>query len=88
MSIDFEIPEEAKAIRERVRQFVADECRPAEQALADGRPYKEVLAELRAKARSQGRDIVDFGFGNPDLPSPDIAVEKLAVALKEEVANG
>ena len=54
MSIDFEIPEEAKAIRERVRQFVADECRPAEQALADGRPYKEVLAELRAKARSQG----------------------------------
>jgi len=54
MSIDFEIPEEAKAIRERVRQFVADECRPAEKALADGRPYKEVLAELRAKARSQG----------------------------------
>jgi acyl-CoA dehydrogenase len=54
MSIDFEIPEEAKAIRERVRQFVADECRPAEQALAEGRAYKEVLAELRAKARSHG----------------------------------
>ena len=35
---------------------------------------------LKAKARSQGRDIVDFGFGNPDLPSPDIAVEKLAEA--------
>ena len=54
MSIDFEIPQEAKAIRERVRQFVADECRPAEQALADGRPYPEVLADLRGKARSQG----------------------------------
>ena len=35
---------------------------------------------LKAAARSQGRDIVDFGFGNPDLPSPDIAVEKLAEA--------
>ncbi len=70
MSIDFEIPEEAKAIRERVRQFVADECRPAEKALADGRPYKEVLAELRAKARSQGlwcpfipRDYGGMGLG-------------------------
>ena len=70
MSIDFEIPEEAKAIRERVRQFVADECRPAEKALADGRPYTEVLAELRAKARSQGlwcpfipRDYGGMGLG-------------------------
>ena len=35
---------------------------------------------LKASARAQGRDIVDFGFGNPDLPSPDIAVEKLAEA--------
>ncbi len=35
---------------------------------------------LKATARSQGRDVVDFGFGNPDLPSPDIAVEKLAEA--------
>ena len=35
---------------------------------------------LKASARAQGRDIVDFGFGNPDLPSPDVAVEKLAEA--------
>ncbi len=35
---------------------------------------------LKAQARSHGRDIVDFGFGNPDLPSPDLAVEKLAEA--------
>ena len=35
---------------------------------------------LKAEARAAGRDIVDFGFGNPDLPSPDIAVEKLAEA--------
>jgi alanine-synthesizing transaminase len=35
---------------------------------------------LKADARAQGRDVIDFGFGNPDLPSPDVAVEKLAEA--------
>lgn len=35
---------------------------------------------LKAQARAEGRDVVDFGFGNPDLPSPDLAVEKLAEA--------
>ncbi len=35
---------------------------------------------LKASARAAGRDIIDFGFGNPDLPSPDLAVEKLAEA--------
>jgi acyl-CoA dehydrogenase len=54
MSIDFEIPEEAKAIRARVRAWVHDECIPAEAELLAGRDYKEVLGELRAKARAQG----------------------------------
>lgn len=54
MAIDFEIPAEAKAIREKVRQWVNDECRPAEKRLLDGEDYKTVLGELRAKARSQG----------------------------------
>jgi len=35
---------------------------------------------LKAEARAAGRDIVDYGFGNPDLPSPEIAVEKLSEA--------
>jgi alanine-synthesizing transaminase len=35
---------------------------------------------LKAEARAGGRDVIDFGFGNPDLPSPDIAVAKLAEA--------
>ena len=35
---------------------------------------------LKADARSSGRDVIDFGFGNPDLPSPDVAVAKLAEA--------
>ena len=54
MSIDFEIPAEAKAVREKVRAWVHDECIPAEAELLAGRDYKEVLGELRAKARAQG----------------------------------
>lgn len=53
MAIDFEIPAEAKAIREKVRKWVQDECIPAEKELAS-RPFKEVLNELRTKARAQG----------------------------------
>src|SRR5579863_3489810 len=53
MAIDFEIPKEAKEVRERVRRWVQDECIPAEKQLHD-RPYKEVLGELRKKARDQG----------------------------------
>ena len=36
---------------------------------------------LRTEARRAGHDVIDLGFGNPDLPSPDIAVEKLAEAV-------
>src|SRR5580704_18068782 len=54
MAIDFEIPPEAKAIRERVRQWVHDECIPAEKKLIDGADYKETLTALRQKARAQG----------------------------------
>jgi alanine-synthesizing transaminase len=46
-------------------------------------PY--VFAEIKslvASGRASGRDVVDFGFGNPDLPSPPVAVEKLAEAAQ------
>lgn len=54
MAIDFEIPAEAKAVREKVRQWVQDECIPAEQRLQDGEDYKTVLNELREKAKARG----------------------------------
>lgn len=54
MSIDFEIPAEAKAIRERVRQWVHDECIPAQERITDKESYKKVIDELRTKARAQG----------------------------------
>lgn len=54
MAIDFEIPAEAKAVREKVRQWVNDECIPAEKRITDVASYKAVLAELREKARARG----------------------------------
>src|SRR6202167_6145997 len=35
---------------------------------------------LKADARAHGRDVIDFGFGNPALPSPDVAVRNVAKA--------
>jgi len=36
--------------------------------------------ELKRRLRREGRDVIDLGFGNPDIPSPAIVVEKLAEA--------
>ncbi len=45
-------------------------------------PYAfAVMDTLKLDARHAGRDVVDLGFGNPDLPSPEVAVEKLAEAV-------
>ena len=49
-------------------------------------PY--VIAEvnnLRHAARQSGRDIIDLGMGNPDLPPPPHVIEKLCeVAIKPD----
>ena len=39
-----------------------------------------VIRELTLELRRAGADVVDLGFGNPDLPSPELAVEKLTEA--------
>ena len=39
-----------------------------------------IIDALKLERAAAGRDVVDLGFGNPDLPSPDVAVEKLAEA--------
>ena len=41
-----------------------------------------IINGLKIEARQRGADVIDLGFGNPDLPSPEIAVEKLAEAAK------
>ncbi len=40
-----------------------------------------IIDSLKVEARRAGIDVIDLGFGNPDFPSPDIAVEKLAEAV-------
>ena len=41
-------------------------------------PYVfDEIGTLKAAARKAGEDIIDFGMGNPDQPTPDNIVEKL-----------
>jgi alanine-synthesizing transaminase len=37
---------------------------------------------LKMDLRRDGQDVVDLGFGNPDLPSPPVAVDKLIEAVR------
>ena len=39
-----------------------------------------IINNLKIASRREGDDVIDLGFGNPDIPSPQIAVEKLAEA--------
>ncbi|NIR38901.1 MAG: aminotransferase class I/II-fold pyridoxal phosphate-dependent enzyme [Actinobacteria bacterium] len=41
-----------------------------------------IIDSLKIEARRAGEDVIDLGFGNPDLPSPDIAVDKLVEAAR------
>ena len=38
--------------------------------------------ELKLELRRAGEDVIDLGFGNPDLPRREVAVEKLAEAAR------
>ena len=40
------------------------------------------INEMKLAARRAGEDVVDLGFGNPDIPSPGVAVEKLVEAAR------
>ena len=47
-------------------------------------PYVfESVNKLKAKARAAGKDIIDFGMGNPDMPTPPHIVEKLIEAVRD-----
>lgn len=37
---------------------------------------------LKMDARRAGEDVIDLGFGNPDIPSPEVAVDKLCDAAR------
>jgi len=65
MPIDFVLPPEVEEVRQKVRDFMEAEVRPAEEKLqesqADRNTYVKKIVELRQKARSQG-------LWNPHLP--------------------
>ncbi|WDT79556.1 MAG: aminotransferase class I/II-fold pyridoxal phosphate-dependent enzyme [Candidatus Manganitrophus sp.] len=46
-------------------------------------PYVfNIVNELKAQARQRGEDVVDFGMGNPDQPTPQHIVDKLIEAAR------
>ncbi|KPK10136.1 MAG: glutamate-pyruvate aminotransferase [Acidithiobacillales bacterium SG8_45] len=46
-------------------------------------PYVfNIVNELKAEARKRGEDIIDFGMGNPDQPTPKHIVDKLVEAAQ------
>ena len=48
-------------------------------------PYVfNIVNELKAAARARGEDILDFGMGNPDQPTPRHIVDKLVEAAQRD----
>ncbi len=48
--------------------------------------FAEVNA-MKARARANGADIIDFGMGNPDQPTPDHIVDKLCESARNPRAH-
>jgi alanine-synthesizing transaminase len=45
------------------------------------------INSLKNEARSRGEDIIDFGMGNPDQPTPNVVVDKLVETVKNPVTH-
>jgi alanine-synthesizing transaminase len=43
-----------------------------------------IINEIKYDARRRGEDIIDFGLGNPDMPTPKHIVDKLIEASQKE----
>ena len=51
-------------------------------------PYVfEQVNKLKAEARARGDDIIDFGMGNPDMPTPEHIVAKLVETVRDPRTN-
>ncbi len=51
-------------------------------------PYVfEQVNKLKAEARARGDDIIDFGMGNPDMPTPAHITAKLMETLRDPRTN-
>ena len=51
-------------------------------------PYVfEQVNKLKAEARGRGEDIIDFGMGNPDMPTPEHIIAKLVETVRDPRTN-
>jgi alanine-synthesizing transaminase len=48
--------------------------------------FEEVNA-VKARLRAAGRDVIDFGMGNPDMPTPPHIIEKLVETAQKPRTN-
>src|SRR5450432_3558516 len=46
-----------------------------------------ITGELKAESRERGEDIIDFGMGNPDGPTPKHIVDKMIEAAQKPVSH-
>ena len=52
-------------------------------------PYVfNITGELKSASRKRGEDIIDFGMGNPDQPTPQHIVDKLVEAAQRNDTHG
>ena len=52
-------------------------------------PYVfNIIGDLKQQARAAGQDIIDFGMGNPDQPTPDHIVDKLVETARRPDTHG
>lgn len=52
-------------------------------------PYVfESVNKLKAKMRAEGADIIDFGFGNPDMKTPQHVIDKLIETVQKPRTTG
>jgi alanine-synthesizing transaminase len=52
-------------------------------------PYVfESVNRLKAQLRAEGRDVIDFGMGNPDMAPPAHVVEKLCELARDPTVHG
>jgi LL-diaminopimelate aminotransferase len=58
------------------------------QRLLDTPPYPFAqLAKLKAQAKAEGADLVDFGIGDPDQPTPPHIVQALCEAARDAATH-
>jgi len=48
--------------------------------------FREIAA-LKAKALAEGRDLIDFGIGDPDQPTPGAIIDSLYAAAKDPTTH-